>query len=172
MTLSVSAPWSRSLIRHEYLPARPFRPLRAGKRVRMMAEIAEHGNFVGGEWVASCTGQTMDVINPATEAVIARVPRGSEAQHLARASRRRHLLAGSTRRHATAGNCSASSRTGWKLTRTARGDRVAERGKPHSVAQAEIPSLVDNLRFIARQPANGRSRHRRIPRRLHVDGPA
>ena len=45
----------------------------------MMAAIADHGNFVGGEWVASCTGHTMDVINPATEGVIARVPCGSEA---------------------------------------------------------------------------------------------
>jgi 1-pyrroline dehydrogenase len=117
----------------------------------MMAEIAEHGNFVGGEWVASCTGQTMDVINPATEAVIARVPRGSEAD-VDRAVR--------AAKAALAGWLDTTPRDRWELLREladrleAHTDELAEIeslnvGKPHSVAQAEIPSLVDNLRFIA-----------------------
>ncbi len=35
--------------------------------------------WIDGEWVASLSGQTFDVVNPATEEVIARVPRGQEA---------------------------------------------------------------------------------------------
>jgi aminobutyraldehyde dehydrogenase len=45
----------------------------------MAVAAASYENFVGGEWVASVEGETMDVLNPATEEVIATVPRGSQA---------------------------------------------------------------------------------------------
>src|SRR5919199_2731309 len=44
-----------------------------------MATVTKHQNFVGGEWVESAEGGTMEVINPSTGETIAEVPRGSEA---------------------------------------------------------------------------------------------
>jgi acyl-CoA reductase-like NAD-dependent aldehyde dehydrogenase len=35
--------------------------------------------WIGGKWVDAASGETMDVINPATEEVIARIPRGGQA---------------------------------------------------------------------------------------------
>src|SRR5438045_4353526 len=45
----------------------------------MAVSTASYENYVGGEWVDSVDGETMDVLNPATEDVIATVPRGSQA---------------------------------------------------------------------------------------------
>ena len=36
---------------------------------------ATRGIFIGGDWSAAASGETMDVINPATEETIASVPR-------------------------------------------------------------------------------------------------
>jgi aldehyde dehydrogenase (NAD+) len=41
--------------------------------------IVDGVQLIGGEWVASVTGRTIDVINPANREVIARVPRSDEA---------------------------------------------------------------------------------------------
>jgi 1-pyrroline dehydrogenase len=41
--------------------------------------VAQHKNFVGGEWVDASSGETMEVLNPATGEVIAEVPRSTEA---------------------------------------------------------------------------------------------
>src|SRR5436309_2179689 len=43
----------------------------------MSATKTEYKAFVGGEWVDSASGETMDVINPATGEVVASVPRCS-----------------------------------------------------------------------------------------------
>ena len=43
----------------------------------MSATKTEYKAFVGGEWVDSASGETMDVINPATGEVVAAVPRCS-----------------------------------------------------------------------------------------------
>ena len=45
----------------------------------MSATATELKNFVGGQWVGAVDGGTMDVSNPATGEVIARVPRGTAA---------------------------------------------------------------------------------------------
>jgi aminobutyraldehyde dehydrogenase len=39
--------------------------------------VTQHKHFIGGEWVESSGGETMDVVNPATGEVIAEVPRGT-----------------------------------------------------------------------------------------------
>ena len=41
----------------------------------MSATVTEYKNFVGGEWVDSVSGETMEVLNPATGEVVAEVPR-------------------------------------------------------------------------------------------------
>jgi 1-pyrroline dehydrogenase len=39
--------------------------------------VSQHKHFIGGEWVESSSGETMEVLNPATGEVIAEVPRGT-----------------------------------------------------------------------------------------------
>ena len=43
----------------------------------MSVSVTQHKHFIGGEWVESSSGETMEVLNPATGEVIAEVPRGS-----------------------------------------------------------------------------------------------
>jgi 1-pyrroline dehydrogenase len=47
--------------------------------------VTQHKQFVGGEWVESSSGETMEVLNPATGEVIAEVPRSS-AEDIERAA--------------------------------------------------------------------------------------
>lgn len=107
--------------------------------------------FVNGEHVASVSGATEDVINPATEEVIARVPLGGAAD-VNRA-------------------VEAAEKVFWQWAETAPGersealltwaDRIAENseviaelesdnvGKPLAVAREEVDFAVDNIRFFA-----------------------
>src|SRR3954449_5625917 len=43
----------------------------------MSVTISSYKNFIGGEWVDSASGETMEVLNPATGETIAEVPRGT-----------------------------------------------------------------------------------------------
>src|SRR5215475_13206712 len=45
----------------------------------MRQDGAMRSNFIGGSWTPSASETSIDVINPATEAVIDRVPAGSPA---------------------------------------------------------------------------------------------
>ncbi|PWU19356.1 MAG: gamma-aminobutyraldehyde dehydrogenase, partial [Candidatus Rokuibacteriota bacterium] len=45
----------------------------------MAVAVTQYKNYVGGEWVDSTDGETMEVLNPATGEVIAEVPKGTEA---------------------------------------------------------------------------------------------
>ena len=40
----------------------------------MSVAVSQHKNYIGGEWVDSAGGETMEVLNPATGEVIAEVP--------------------------------------------------------------------------------------------------
>src|SRR5215471_7304722 len=44
----------------------------------MATTVTSYKNFVGGEWVDALSGETMEVLNPATGEAIAEVPKGSE----------------------------------------------------------------------------------------------
>ena len=41
--------------------------------------IIENAQLIGGDWVPAASGETIDVINPATGEVLGRVPRGTAA---------------------------------------------------------------------------------------------
>src|SRR5262245_17366743 len=41
--------------------------------------IIDNAQLIGGEWVSAASGETIDVINPATTEVLARIPRGAAA---------------------------------------------------------------------------------------------
>src|SRR4029450_640816 len=46
----------------------------------MSVTVSSYKNIVGGEWVDSASGETMEVLNPATGEAIAEVPRGTKEE--------------------------------------------------------------------------------------------
>jgi betaine-aldehyde dehydrogenase len=56
---------------------------------RAAAEVKHYQNYIGGEWVDAASAETFDVVNPATEEVIATVPNGGrqDAQRAIAAAR-------------------------------------------------------------------------------------
>src|SRR3954454_11669404 len=117
----------------------------------MSATKTEYKAFVGGEWADSVSGETMDVINPATGEVVAAVPRCS-AEDVDRAvaaaaealpewldktpkdrSELLHALADVMEEHAE------------ELAQL----ESLNVGKPLMASRDEMPFSVDNLRFFA-----------------------
>jgi 1-pyrroline dehydrogenase len=113
--------------------------------------VSHHKNFVGGEWVDSLDGGTMDVINPATGETIAEVPRSTE-QDVGRAveaakkalpewlettpAERQELLL------KLADLIDENTEELAKLEST-------NVGKPLSYARDEMPVCSDNIRYFA-----------------------
>lgn len=111
----------------------------------------KYQNFVNGKWLDAVEGQAETIINPSTEEPIAEVPRGSE-KDVDRAV-----------------EAAASAFEKWLDTTPADrsqlllklADRMEEHadelamleaenvGKPISLAQSEMPFILDNLRFFA-----------------------
>ena len=83
--------------------------------------------FIGGEWADAASGETMDVINPATGQVIAEVPRcGAEDVDRAVAAAKKALpRPGSTSRRRSARSSCSSSRP--CSTTTSRSSRSSSR---------------------------------------------
>ena len=117
----------------------------------MAVAVTQHKNLVGGEWVDSLDGETMEVLNPSTGEVIAEVPRGSErdverAVAAAKAAweewsqktpkDRMELLL------ELADVMEENAEELWQL-------ESQNVGKPASIARDEIPFSADNLRFFA-----------------------
>ena len=107
--------------------------------------------LVGGAWTDAASGETMDVINPATEEVIAKVPRcGAEDVDLAVAAAKAALPAWLD---------STPAERAELLLKLAdlideHADELAELesrnvGKPLSYARDEMPICSDNVRFFA-----------------------
>jgi len=113
--------------------------------------VAQYKNFIGGEWVDSASGETMEVLNPATGEVIAEVPRGT-AEDVERAV--------AAAKAALPGWLEKTPKDRMELL-LALADVIEEHaeelwqleslnvGKPHWVARDEPPVMVDNLRFFA-----------------------
>ena len=117
----------------------------------MSVSVTQYKSFIGGEWVDSASGQTMEVLNPATGEVIAEVPScTSEDVNRAVAAAKKALpdwlektpkdrmelllkLADVIEEHAE---------ELWQL-------ESLNVGKPHWVARDEPGMMVDNLRFFA-----------------------
>jgi aminobutyraldehyde dehydrogenase len=113
--------------------------------------VSHHKNFVGGEWVDSLDGGTMEVLNPATGETIAEVPRSTE-QDVGRAV-----------------DAAKKALPEWLETTPAErqeallklADLIDEHteelaklesvnvGKPLSYARDEMPVCSDNIRFFA-----------------------
>jgi aminobutyraldehyde dehydrogenase len=117
----------------------------------MSVTVSHHKNFVGGEWVDSLDGGTMEVLNPATGETIAEVPR-STAEDVGRAveaakkalpewlettpAERQELLL------KLADLIDENTEELAKLEST-------NVGKPLSYARDEMPVCADNIRYFA-----------------------
>ena len=117
----------------------------------MSVSVTHYKNFIGGEWVDSASGETMEVLNPATGEVIAEVPRGTAADvdravAAAKAALPEWLEKTPKDRMelllALANVIEEHAEELWQL-------ESLNVGKPHWVARDEPPVMVDNLRFFA-----------------------
>jgi 1-pyrroline dehydrogenase len=108
-------------------------------------------NFVGGEWVDAVDGQTMEVVNPATGEVLARAPRGSEADvdRAVQAAKKALPEWLETTPQERSGMilklADAVEEHGEELTAL----ESRNVGKPRAVGEPEIGFTADNLRFFA-----------------------
>ena len=117
----------------------------------MSVSIAKHKNFVGGEWVDSATGETMEVLNPATGEAIAEVPRSS-AEDVERAveAARKALpdwldKTPKDRMELLLKLADVIDEHAEELTQL----ESQNVGKPMAIAGDEMPFSADNLRFFA-----------------------
>jgi betaine-aldehyde dehydrogenase/aminobutyraldehyde dehydrogenase len=117
----------------------------------MSVSVTQHKMFIGGEWVESASGETMEVLNPATGEVVAEVPRGT-AEDVDRA------VAAAERAWADWQLKTPKDRMELLLALADVIDEHAEElarleslnvGKPWWVAKDEPPVMSDNLRFFA-----------------------
>jgi aminobutyraldehyde dehydrogenase len=117
----------------------------------MSTTVSKHQNLIGGEWVDSSGGGTMEVVNPATGEVIAEVP-AATAEDVDRAvqAAKKALVEW---RETTPGE-----RSEFLLKLADAIDEHAEElaelesrnvGKPLSYARDELPVCADNFRFFA-----------------------
>lgn len=115
--------------------------------------VKTHQMFVDGDWVSSATGETQEVVNPATGEVIAEVPKGSEADV--------ERAVAAARRAFDEDWCDSTPQERHQMV-----DKLASAieehaeefvelesinvGKPRNlVRDEEMPATVDNLRFFA-----------------------
>ena len=107
--------------------------------------------FIGGKWTGAASGETMEVINPATEETIARVPRcGAEDVDAAVQAAKDALpdwldTTPGERSEALLGLARVLEENAEELAAL----ESANVGKPLSYARDEMPIGVDNLRFFA-----------------------
>jgi 1-pyrroline dehydrogenase len=113
--------------------------------------VTQHKQFIGGDWVESSSGETMEVLNPATGEVIAEVPRSS-ADDVDRA------VEAAKRAWAEWRDKTPKDRMELLLKLADVIEQHAEElarleslnvGKPWWVAKDEPPVVADNLRFFA-----------------------
>ena len=117
----------------------------------MSVSVTQHKQFIGGDWVESSSGETMEVLNPATGEVIAEVPRGS-AEDVERA------VDAAKKAWSEWQAKTPKDRMELLLALADVVDEHAEElarleslnvGKPWWVAKDEPPAISDNLRFFA-----------------------
>jgi acyl-CoA reductase-like NAD-dependent aldehyde dehydrogenase len=115
------------------------------------ATTTTYKNFVGGEWVDAASGETMEVINPATGETIAEVPRCS-AEDVDRAVEAANK--------ALPGWLDSTPKERSELLHKLadvleeHGEELAQLeslnvGKPLMASRDEMPFSADNLRFFA-----------------------
>src|SRR5438477_4847564 len=117
----------------------------------MSVTVSQHKNLVGGEWLDASSGETMEVLNPATGETIAEVPNSSaeDVDHAVQAAKK----ALPEWLETTPGERSELLlKLADALVQHA--DELAELesqnvGKPLSAAKDEMPVSADTIRFFA-----------------------
>src|SRR6184192_3387110 len=117
----------------------------------MSVTVSSYKNFVGGDWVDSASGETMEVINPSTGETIAEVPRGTD-EDVDRA------VAAAKKALPECLETTPGERAEMLLKLADLIEEHAEElaqlestnvGKPLPAARDEMPVSADNLRFFA-----------------------
>jgi 1-pyrroline dehydrogenase len=113
--------------------------------------VSKHQNLIGGEWVDSAGGETMEVLNPATGETIAEVPRAS-AEDVDRAVQAAKKALPEWLETTPGERAEMLLKLAAAIDDHA--DELAELesrnvGKPLSYAKDEMPVCADNLRFFA-----------------------
>jgi 1-pyrroline dehydrogenase len=117
----------------------------------MAVAVTQYKNFVGGEWVDSAGGETMEVLNPATCDVIAEVPKGTEAdvERVVEAAKTAWSewqdKTPKDRMELLLALADVIEENAYELARL----ESLNVGKPWWVAKDEPAVMVDNLRFFA-----------------------
>jgi len=117
----------------------------------MSVTVSHHKNFVGGEWVDSLDGGTMEVVNPATGETIAEVPRSTE-QDVGRAVEAAKKALPEWLETTPAERQELLLKLADLLDENAEELAKLEStnvGKPLSYARDEMPVCSDNIRFFA-----------------------
>src|SRR5215831_10669714 len=117
----------------------------------MSTTVSKHQNFIGGEWVDSTGGDTMEVINPSTGEVIAEVPNAT-AEDVDRAVQAAKKGLVEWRETTPGERAEALLRLADAIDEHT--EELAELesrnvGKPLSYARDEMPVCADNFRFFA-----------------------
>jgi 1-pyrroline dehydrogenase len=117
----------------------------------MSVAVSQHKNFVGGKWVESGAGETMEVLNPATGETIAEVQRSTaedaeRAVEAAKAALPEWLEATPGERSELLHKLADVIEENADELAALESKNV---GKPLSYAKDEMPVAVDNIRFFA-----------------------
>jgi len=113
--------------------------------------VSQHKQFIGGEWVESSSGETMEVLNPATGETIAEVPRGTveDVQRAVEAAQKAwsewRFKTPKDRMELLLKLADAIDENADELSRL----ESQNVGKPMAIAVDEMPFSADNLRFFA-----------------------
>jgi 1-pyrroline dehydrogenase len=113
--------------------------------------VTKHQNLIGGEWVDAASGETMDVLNPATGETIAEVPSAS-AEDVDRAVQAAKRALPEWLETTPGERAELLLKLADAIDEHA--DELAELesrnvGKPLSYAKDEMPVCSDNIRFFA-----------------------
>jgi betaine-aldehyde dehydrogenase/aminobutyraldehyde dehydrogenase len=119
--------------------------------VAVSVSVTQLKMFVGGEWIESSSGETMEVLNPATGEAIAEVPRGTaeDVERAVEAARKAwaewRFKTPKDRMELLLKLADAIDEHAEELTQL----EVRNVGKPVAIATDEMPFSADNLRFFA-----------------------
>ncbi len=117
----------------------------------MSVAVTQHKNYIGGEWVDSAGGETMEVLNPATGETIAEVP-ASNAEDADRAVQAAKAALPEWLETTPGERAELLLKLAEMIEENA--DELAEIesrnvGKPLPVSRDEFPVMADNIRFFA-----------------------
>jgi 1-pyrroline dehydrogenase len=117
----------------------------------MSIAVSRHQNFVGGEWVDSAGGETMEVVNPSTGEVIAEVPRSTaeDADRAVQAAKNALPEWLETTPGERAELLFKLADVIEENTEELAALESKNVGKPLSYARDEMPVSADNIRFFA-----------------------